>query len=515
MSFRAITVLWLAVILLALGTPGFAIEHVVLVVWDGMRPDMVNEANCPTLTGLAGSGVFFRNNHAVYPSATNVNGATLLTGNYPARTGIISNQEYRPELDPVKPFDTSDFPELPQSELARYISAPTIAEVVQGSGGWTAVAGSKPVAQFADRARSRSSPAAKQSITIYRGKVWPISARKIIERTIGPIPLRKKFPNESEDSWTTRALTDVLWKDGVPKFSLLWLSEPDLSQHEEAPGSPLARAAIKLSDDNLARVLSALKEKNALTSTDIFVVSDHGFSTIERATDLAKELRAAGFDAVRSFTGEPKNSQVLVASVGGSTEFYVVGHGAATVRKLVESLKHSGFAGVIVTREPMEGTFTLKQLHIDSATAPDVVVASRWNDGPNKFGIRGEIESEVGKVPGQGTHATFSPHDLNNTLIASGPDFRRGWNDLTPSGNQDVAPTILHLLGLKAPAPMDGRVLHEAFADSPDDQPVVHEKILEASSGPWHQHLRLTTVEGATYFMEGNGSLEPEPRNSH
>ena len=38
-------------------------RHVVVVVWDGMRPDFVTEQNAPTLWQLSKSGVFFRNHH--------------------------------------------------------------------------------------------------------------------------------------------------------------------------------------------------------------------------------------------------------------------------------------------------------------------------------------------------------------------------------------------------------------------------------------------------------------------
>src|SRR5262249_416311 len=60
-------------------------RHVVIVVWDGMRPDFVNEQNTPTLWKLAREGVAFRNHHAVYPSATNVNGTAMVTGVYPGK----------------------------------------------------------------------------------------------------------------------------------------------------------------------------------------------------------------------------------------------------------------------------------------------------------------------------------------------------------------------------------------------------------------------------------------------
>ena len=87
----------------------------------------------------------------------------------------------------------------------------------------------------------------------------------------------------------------MLWADEVPKFSLLWLSEPDLTEHETELGAPAAMAAIRSSDNNLAQVIAALKRKNVLAKTDVFVVSDHGFSTIYHVADVAEQLRQRGF----------------------------------------------------------------------------------------------------------------------------------------------------------------------------------------------------------------------------
>jgi hypothetical protein len=102
----------------------------------------------------------------------------------------------------------------------------------------------------------------------------------------------------------------------------------------------------------------------------------------------------------------------------------------------------------------------------------------------------------------------LSPRDLHNTLIAAGPDFRRGFAGETPTGNIDVAPTVLWLLGIKPLQPMDGRVLREALTSS-SPTPRVARKTLTASRNlggtTWRQTLRLTTVNGVTYFMEGVG----------
>src|SRR4030095_14482127 len=74
-------------------------RHVVIVVWDGMRPDFVSEETTPTLCELAREGVTFRNHHPVYPSATNVNGTAIVTGVYPGKSGVIANYVYRPDID--------------------------------------------------------------------------------------------------------------------------------------------------------------------------------------------------------------------------------------------------------------------------------------------------------------------------------------------------------------------------------------------------------------------------------
>jgi arylsulfatase A-like enzyme len=76
------------------------------------------------------------------------------------------------------------------------------------------------------------------------------------------------------------------------------------------------------------------------------------------------------------------------------------------------------------------------------------------------------IDADWQRAAGKGTHATLSRFDMHNVLIAAGPDFRRGETDDLPTGNIDLAPTILQILGSKAPAKMDGRVLSEAMIGS-------------------------------------------------
>lgn len=490
-------------------------RHVVVVVWDGMRPDFVSEQNTPALWKLAQRGVTFRNHHSVYPSATIVNGTAINTGVYANRSGILANHDYLPEINVTSSIDVENARVVRKGdELSggKYIAVSTIAELVHNVGGKTAIAAAKTVGLLFDRrAESRSGP------NIFAGDSAPSEAATEIVKTLGAFPPATQ-PGE-RDTWTTKALTDFLWRNELPAFSLLWLSEPDDTQHKTAPGAPPAIVAIKSSDDNLARVLAALDRHNARSTTDIFVVSDHGFSTIARSIDVPKILRDAGFDAVTEFTSEPKSGQTMIVGNGGTVLFYVIGHDAAVTHRLVGFLQQTDFAGVIFTREPMEGTFTFDKAKIDPPSrghgaagnehAPDVEMSFRWTVDKNQFDAPGMIDADWQRAAGKGTHATLSKFDMHNILIAAGPDFRRADTDELPTGNVDLAPTVLAILGIKSAPSMDGRILSEALADgkSVKSEAQTLESTKNFPTGTWSQHLQISRVGSTIYLDGGNGAF--------
>lgn len=489
-------------------------KHVVVVVWDGMRPDFVNETNTPTLWKLAKQGVTFRRHHSVYPSATNVNGTAIATGAYPGHSGIIANQEYRPEINSrrILGIETSEAVRKgDETSGGKHVAVATIAEQLRAAGLETVTATAKTVGLLQDRHLDAARD--KNSVAFYSGEMSSAPALASVVEMLGPFPAVGYM---EKDAWTTKALTEIFWKDRVPAFSLLWLSEPDGTEHETAPGAKDALAAIKSSDDNLAVVLAALDRQGVRSTTDIFVVSDHGFSTIERSVDLRKILKDAGFSVTTEFTAEPKPGDIMLAGNGGTVLFYVIQHDVAITQRLVEFLQRSDFAGVILTRAKMEGTFRFEQAKIENEHAPDVTMAFRWNDKKNQFDLPGMINADWNRKAGQGTHATLSPFDMHNTLVAAGPDFRRGENDEMPSGNVDLAPTILNILGITPAQKMDGRVLSEALIKIDKQAPKPKTDTIETTkkfpSGTWRQTLKTSRVGSTIYLDEGNGGFTPSKK---
>jgi arylsulfatase A-like enzyme len=494
-------------------------EHVILVIWDGMRPDFINAQNTPNLQALVQRGTFFASNHSFWPTTTEVNGTVLATGAFPAHSHIVANQEYRPEINPRGPVHTEEAEVMHKGdELSggKYLGVATVVETARKAGLPTAVAGTKPVALIQDRAPER--PAQPRSATVFAGKAFPAALLDPIVAALGPMPQYKPdvnnpAPNTAGNQWTTRALLEHLWHDGVPRYSVLWLSDPDFPQHISSPGHPAALSGIHDSDANLGQVVAELQKRGELDKTDIFVVSDHGFSTIERTVDPAKYYNDHGVTVSKQFTSPPANGQVMSVSVGGATGLYVIGHDSATIGKLVDLLQQSDFAGPIFTRDALPGTFAISAAHLDSPGAPDIIFSFRWSAGANAVGTPGLIVAE-GRA-GLGMHGSLSKFDTHNTLVAGGPDIRVGYRDDFPTGNIDVAPTILRLLNLTSADGVDGRVLTEALAGTPapTEKPVTKrvEATRDITSGvifkdthTWRQYLQTTSYAGRTYFDEGN-----------
>ena len=250
-------------------------RHVVVVVWDGMRPDFVTERNTPTLWKLAHDGVTFRHHHSVYPTATDINGAAIATGVYPNRNSLLANREYRPRIDPQRAFDNCE-PEIikkgDETSGGKYLALPTLAEIVRAAGGRTAIAGTKSVTFLHDRHAEWTSAVTKDSVTKFAAAPMPPSVREETLRFLGPFLTEPANTSVERNAYARRALTDILWRDGLPAFSLLWLSEPDLTQHEYSPGAELSIAALRGSDQNLGAILAEISKKGARDKTDLFVV---------------------------------------------------------------------------------------------------------------------------------------------------------------------------------------------------------------------------------------------------
>jgi len=159
---------------------------------------------------------------------------------------------------------------------------------------------------------------------------------------------------------------------------------------------------------------------------------------------------------------------IVIAANGGSDYLYLPDHDAATVAAAVRFLQSREEYGAIFVDSrygAIPGTLPMSMINLENATRqnkgqPDIVVSFNWDSAQLINGMPGtEYESTGGN---RGMHGSFSPIDVHNTLIASGPAFKGATVISNPTGNVDVAPTVAYILGQSMPA-ADGRVLNEAL----------------------------------------------------
>jgi predicted AlkP superfamily pyrophosphatase or phosphodiesterase len=484
---------------------------VLVFVVDGLRPDAITAEDTPTLFRLRTEGVEFTDSHAVFPTVTRVNAATLATGAQPGSHGIVGNQMYLPGVEPRRAFDTGNYAHLRRLDEVsgrRVVLVPTLAERLQ-----TRELRLAGVSSGSTGSGFLLNPRAPDGIGVLvngyfdpgRTAAYPDEVSQAILAKFGPPPAKAGVDRyDAPVAWTERVLREYVLPELRPTVVLNWLTEPDHTQHVSGVGSPSAREALRNDDREIAGVLAALDGLGLHGATDVLVVSDHGFTTNTAGVDVAGALIEAGLKA------SPDSTDVVLASSGQAVAAYVERHDPERIAGLARLVQSRDWGGVVFTagraagdsRGVVDGTFALELIHaVHPERGPDVLFTFPWTSAPNAFGVRGgDLASVSGGVRLYASdHGSMSPWNVRNTLLAWGPDFKRRTSVRNPAGNVDVAPTILALLGLE-PAGCDGRVLYEALADGPDAEHVaVARRAHTVETGAYRAALQISEVDGRRY----------------
>ncbi len=465
-----------------------------LMIWDGLRPDMITEEYTPHLHRLAASGVRFADSHAVFPSVTRCNSATIATGALPPAHGIPANTFYAPEVEPDRPLNAGDATQLERFRPVRdgkVLLRETMGERIARAGGRTAVVSTGSPGS----ALLQHPEAGACGDLLMNPAVWRGITRAQIEAKLGPMP-SGSLPNTAQNAWFTRIITDYLLADVALELLTFWHTDPDRTQHDRGIGHPDTLRSLRDADDNLGAVRAAMGRMGTLSDTNVIVTSDHGFSTITGQIDLETELVRAGL----------KQSSTSTDVIVSGNSINIPGGDGGRLARIVTFLQGLEAVGPLFTGagggEPLPGTHALAAIGADGALAPDILFSLNWGDEANAHGWKGTCWSlPVDKVA---THGAISSWEMRNSLVAAGPDFKSGVVSDVPAGNADIAPTLLHLLGLPLPNDLDGRVLHEALTGGPPPETVAVERnLLHAEVGAFMQWVQISRAGGGQYLDFG------------
>ena len=124
--------------------------------------------------------------------------------------------------------------------------------------------------------------------------------------------------NYTQQQYFAGAVTKVI----LPEFAtnnnpfamVYWSRDPDGTQHNQGdslnsltPGinGSTSKSAIQNADSNLAQIIQSLKDQGLYDNTDIFVTSDHGFSTISKSVVDAQGTKVNDYASTLTFAGVP------------------------------------------------------------------------------------------------------------------------------------------------------------------------------------------------------------------
>jgi arylsulfatase A-like enzyme len=328
---------------------------------------------------------------------------------------------------------------------------------------------------------------------MHYGFTLPKVSRLQVEKVLGPEP-PDAYPSEGRNRYAVDAYLKIGIPQHQPKVTYMWLTDPDHTAHKYGIGSELAERSLRGVDAHIGRILDAHAKSKA--RVNVFVTSDHGFSTYKGGANLLGILMGAGLKR------SPSSSDIVISG----NAIYVNEGGSDRVQAIAETLMKAPNIGAIFSKakEPgstegvVPGTLSFELIHWNHPRSGDLLVSPRWTDEKNEKGYQG-----ITYQSGVAGHGSASRWDIHNTLIAFGPDMKRGARNKTPTGNVDIAPTLAWLLGIDDYMKMDGRPLKELFHDGPGlDSIEVQRQVYRAEnrSGDYRLALSASYVEGKRYI---------------
>jgi arylsulfatase A-like enzyme len=422
-------------------------NHVIIITLDGFPGSALQDPYLPVpnLRRLAADGAVAASMRPVNPTVTWPNHTSLVTGVTPAKHGVLFNGTLvrDPGVPPrVEPWrDKNDMVHVTTLYDASRDRGLTTAQV-----DWVAILNAPTIDwEFPERPeRPETKPAvAREMVTgsaIAQKDVDGFAGQNIVWR---------------DDVWTDAA--SHILRTHRPNLLLFHLLALDSMQHRYGPRTPAAMVTMARLDSQVGRILKAVDDAGMKASTTLFVVSDHGFKSVQKQVLPNVALRDAGLITVED--GKVTATKAYVVPEGGSAFVYVTtpdpdGSVLRGARQAISSIE--GIDQIIdpAQYEPLG----LPQPSADPQVGALLLAAkSGYAFAAGATGEKTVVDALEGNL---GTHGYISSDpEIQALFIASGRGIKPGAT-LQSVDNVDVAPTAAKLLGVELKN-ADGKVLTE------------------------------------------------------
>jgi predicted AlkP superfamily pyrophosphatase or phosphodiesterase len=423
----------------AQSSPAGAVQHVIVISIDGMKPESYTEPDAhglkvPTLREIVRNGMSSDGVQPVMPTVTYPSHTTMVTGVNPGTHGIVANPAWDPFGQNYNGYRWYE----------EDIRVPTLWQLARQKGlrtaliHWPVTVGAQADLIVPEYWRANIPEDLKILGALSTRGILEEVAKEFPDFTAGITP-----PNQADSAFTDIACYAM--RKSQPNLMLLHLAMVDHEEHQHGPFSPEANEATETADAQVARVIAEAKKDGIWDSTALVVLSDHGFAPISQAVRPGVLLRDHGL-----ITFNDKNRitawKASLISDGGSAYIYVndrnddaTRHALTEIFKPLAGAQGSGISRVIGHEEI-----------VAMGGDPDAFLALEAVEGAV---ITGEYTGKVTE-PSKlgGTHGYFPDRpEMRSSLIYYGPSIAAG---KIPNARMiDIGPTIAALLQLNFPNP--------------------------------------------------------------
>lgn len=403
----------------------------------------------PTFSPILEKASIVKSVETVYPSMTYTAHASIVSGTYPEKHGVITNEVFTPLMN-----------KAPWYELRAQNKAQILPELAQQNGystfinSWPTLVGAN-VDYLVQRAgihypkEEQESEIRKNSNHVLTQEMWDYCAEAWT------------LPNYySTDKFSALASKYVINRY-QPDLMLMHMTLPDHYRHSHGVLSEKLVDAYKYLDDMLAIVVDELKAQGLYDQTTFVFCSDHGQVDIDMSVNANKLLIENGLLTVDE-QGNMTDWQAYIQSSAVSAHVYLkdpTNHELAQrVYQLLDENRELLYIEHIFTREQVKKTYRLD--------GNFTFVLEAKEGSSFGFDIMADYQNPIMNEDyrvSRGTHGHIPSKGEQPCLILSGPGVLEG-KELSVAKVVDIAPTCAAILGFEMPE-ADGRILREILVD--------------------------------------------------
>lgn len=480
---------------------------IIIVGFDGLRPDLITSENMPNLTGFVAQSSLLANHRSVYPSETRVNITSLSTGSWPESHGVIANEYVDFRIPQLTVFNTAKADHIDTGERVyggKFVGSSSLGEAVTNAGLTFAViaTGSQGSSRLLSHKMMNlphlsiacASPETSRPLS---------TARRLIDAAGGPPVL--EIPETELVRFATDLFISHVYPEFRPDVTVLWYVEPDTSFH--CFGLAKSGDVLRFVDREFGRILDWANDHPEI---QIMAISDHGHVAGQWPMDLMSAFEGLNLKTANQFDPEAD----LIVIPGQTTGIWVNPVKREILPDVGAALMNAPWSGPIFAKEPdlVPGSFSQDQIRACHPRSPDLYCARYANSQVGAANIPGcaFVTEHDGLPIGSGQHGGLQREEMTSLAAMRGTLFRSNFRSEVPSGIVDIAPTVLHILGIPQPSSMTGRPLKEVIADHDWHPPKVEEEVLEKSYNNYLQILRRRSVDNNIYLDHAE-RLAPPP----